>query len=205
MLHTSTVEPGTLGFLKKLMAERDLMPFNLVGGTSLSLQIGHRLSIDLDLFGYPDMLNIPMISSLLLDYGTVEQLVASKNIYSARVKDVKVDFVRYQYPLLEPITLKEGIRLASLKDIAAMKLAAIAGRGRKKDFADLYFLLKHFALPEMLDFYSTKYADGNRFLVLKSLNYFEDAEEDDDLVLIKKTTWTNIKKTIEKEVKMLLK
>ena len=186
------------------MAEPDLLDFTLVGGTALSLRIGHRRSYDLDLFGFPDTLNIPMISALLLDYGPVEPQTASKNIFSALVSGIKVDFVRYQYPFLHPFTTEEGIRLASLEDIAAMKLAAITGRGRKRDFSDIYFLLNHFSLTEMLDLFSQKYPDGNRFLVVKSLNYFEDAEEDGDPVFLQKTDWKTIKATIDKEVNSLL-
>jgi hypothetical protein len=203
MLYTSTVESATLGLLKSLMAEPHLSSFNLVGGTALSLQIGHRKSIDLDFFGFPDELDIPLISNLLQEYGSLEQLTAAKNIFSVRVNEIKVDFVRYRYAWLKPIHTKDGIRLATLEDIAAMKLSAITGRGRKKDFADLYFLLKHFSLREMVDFYEKKYPDGNMFLLAKSLNYFEDAEEDEDLVLFKKGDWPTMKQTIEKEVKKL--
>jgi len=204
MLYTSTVEPGTLGLLKSLMSEPDLQDFTLVGGTALSLRIGHRQSYDLDLFGFPEALNIPMISALLLDYGAVEMQTASKNIFSALVNGIKVDFVRYQYPLIHPFSVEEGIRLASLEDIAAMKLAAITGRGRKRDFSDIYFLLKHFSLAEMLDLFVKKYPDGNRFLTIKSLNYFEDAEEDKDPVFLHQADWKTIRSTIDKEVKTLL-
>jgi predicted nucleotidyltransferase component of viral defense system len=182
------------------MSESDLQPFVLVGGTALALQLGHRISFDLDLFGYPGSMDIPMISGLLNQYGEVEQLNASKNIFSARVDDIKVDFVRYAYPLLLPFLEIEGIRMASLRDIAAMKLAAITGRGRKRDFTDLFFLLKKFSLEEMLNFHQQKYPDGNRFLVLKSLNYFTDAEEDEDLVLLQSADWPEVKKTIESAV-----
>ena len=204
MLHTSTVEPRTLGLLKKLMSEPDLRDFTLVGGTALSLRIGHRQSYDLDLFGFPDALNIPMISALLLDYGAVEPQTTSKNIFSTLVNGIKVDFVRYQYPLLHPYSTEEGIRLASLEDIAAMKMAAITGRGRKRDFSDIYFLLKHFSLAEMLELFTQKYPDSNRFLVVKSLNYFDDAEEDDDPVFLQQADWKSIRKAIDKEVKTLL-
>lgn len=203
MLHLHTVESGTLGLLKNLMSEADLVPFNLVGGTALALQIGHRVSVDLDLFGYPENLNIPLIASLLSDYGHVEELTASRNIFSVKVNGVKVDFVRYRYSLLAPLSVEEGIRLVSLQDIAAMKLAAITGRGRKRDFTDLFFLMQQISLPDMLDLYEKKYPDGNRFLVLKSLNYFADAEEDEDLTLLQEADWPTVKKAIETAVKQI--
>ena len=102
MLYTSTVEPGTLGLLKNLMSEPNLQDFTLVGGTALSLRIGHRQSYDLDLFGFPEALNIPMISALLLDYGAVEMQTASKNIFSALVNGIKVDSGWTHFPLTKP-------------------------------------------------------------------------------------------------------
>jgi hypothetical protein len=77
-----------------------------------------------------------------------------------------------------------------------MKLAAITGRGAKKDFTDLYFLLKQFSLNEMLELYDQKYADGSIFMVLKSLVYFEDAEKDEMPEMLDKVSWNQIKKTI---------
>lgn len=203
MLHISTVESGTLDLLKKLMAEPEFTPFRLVGGTALALQIGHRVSIDLDFFGQPDELNIPLINNLLAEYGSLELLTASKNILSVRLNDVKVDFVRYNYPWLEAAIETEGLRLASLADIAAMKLAAITGRGRRRDFTDLYFLLNTFTLREMLNFYERKFPDGNTFLVLKSLAYFEDAEDDQILNMLQPVKWETIKQKIVAETTKL--
>ncbi|NUQ23108.1 MAG: nucleotidyl transferase AbiEii/AbiGii toxin family protein [Saprospiraceae bacterium] len=203
MLHLHTVEPGTLGLLNNLMTESDLSPFTLVGGTALSLQIGHRKSFDLDLFGFPEVLDIPKIASLLMDYGELEQLTASRNIYSVKVSGIKVDFVRYQYAWLSEVQIQQNIRFAGLEDIAAMKLSAITGRGRKRDFTDLYFLLKQFSLAQILAFYEKKYPDGNRFLVMKSLLYFADAEEDENPVLLEAVDWTTVQKTIEEEVRKL--
>lgn len=185
------------------MSETDLAPFTLVGGTALSLQIGHRMSFDLDLFGFPEMLDIPKISSLLMDYGELEQLTASRNIYSVKVNGIKVDFVRYKYDWLSDVQTRQHIRLAGLEDIAAMKISAITGRGRKRDFTDLYFLIKQFSLSQILGFYEQKYPDGNRFLVMKSLLYFADAEEDEDPVLFQPADWAIVKKTIEEEVRKL--
>ena len=104
----------------------------------------------------------------------------SKNINVFTIDGIKVDFVNYAYPWLQNIKKIDGIRLAGTKDIAAMKLAAITGRGRKKDFLDIYFLLKMYSLSEIISFYNEKYHDASTFLALKSLLYFEDAEQDID-------------------------
>ena len=86
--------------------------------------------------------------------------------------------MNYTYPWLDDVVYKDGIRLASPRDIAAMKITAIEGRGTKKDFVDIYFLLKKYSLKNLLDFYSQKYPDSSSFMAMKSLAYFEDAEEE---------------------------
>jgi predicted nucleotidyltransferase component of viral defense system len=186
------------------MASPELSGFNLAGGTALALQIGHRKSVDLDFFGARPFEKDEMLS-LLEDFGDLYILQHSRNILILNIHGIKVDFVNYKYPWLRQINHTEGIRLVSLADIGAMKLGAITGRGKKRDFTDLYFLLKQFTLLELLGFYREKYPDGNEFLVLRSLTYFDDAEEDNELELFEKADWSEVKKTIEKEVKKILK
>ncbi|WP_338409394.1 nucleotidyl transferase AbiEii/AbiGii toxin family protein [uncultured Flavobacterium sp.] len=113
-----------------------------------------------------------LFTRTLNDFGTFEVFKKSKNILITSVNSVKVDFVNYQYPLLRKHLIINGIRMASKEDIAAMKLNAIYGRGSKKDFIDLYFLLNEFTLSEMIDFYLQKYFDGSKFMLIKSLYYF---------------------------------
>ena len=103
------------------------------------------------------------------------------------------------------MVIEDGLRLAGLKDIAAMKLAAVTGRGTKKDFIDIYFLLQQFSLKEMMEFYTKKYADGSTFLVLKSLTYFEDAEPEQEPVMFNNISWAPIKETILKKHSEYLK
>lgn len=104
--------------------------------------------------------------------------------------------MNYKYPLLTDILVKDNIRMFSFKDIAAMKLNAIAGRGSKKDFIDLYFLLKEFSLQEILSFYGRKYHDGSLFMVEKSLNYFDDADLQLQPIMYKDFDWEMCRKTI---------
>jgi hypothetical protein len=186
--------------LKKIMSEKLFSDFNLVGGTSLALQMGHRNSIDIDLFGKQEIDSEEFIN-VLNTFGKTEVSKSSKNILITDVEGIKVDFVNYQYDLIEKPLEINGIRLVSKKDIAAMKLNAIAGRGSKKDFIDLYFLLNEFSLKQMLDFYNKKYFDGSEFMVLKSLSYFEEANEQ-PLPQMMKTTfnWETCKQKIIEEV-----
>ena len=175
MLQTQTVVPDLLELLKRLMNEKLFSAFNLVGGTALALKIGHRNSIDIDLFGNSEI-DVELFIEKLKTYGDVVVTQSSKNILITQINGIKVDFVNYKYPLLTNYWVEDTIRMVSTKDIAAMKLNAIAGRGSKKDFIDLFFLFQEFTLKEILSFYEEKYTDGSVFMVQKSLTYFEDAD-----------------------------
>lgn len=202
MLHRKTVAAPTLGLLKNITAIPELSAFNLAGGTSLALQMGHRVSVDLDFFGHR-----PFQTQEILDFlkplGQVRMMSQSRNILILNVEDVKVDFVNYRYPLINPVIHTDGFRLLDLPAIAAMKLAAIAGRGRKRDFIDIYFLLKKYPLSKLFEFYNAKYDDGSIFMVTRSITYFDDADQDEDLILFKKADWQTVKVSILKEVKKL--
>jgi hypothetical protein len=197
MLHYETVDEGTLGLLKQLQSLGILSEMRLVGGTSLALQIGHRKSIDIDLFG-----NLSAEYENLMDelktIGEVVPLKNSKNIHSLLVNDIKVDIVNYEYEWLTNKITIDNIQLASIEDIAAMKLNAIIGRGSKKDFIDLFFILKNYSLATLMDFYTKKYNDGSTFLVLKSLTYFEDADMEEMPFMFNNIDWQTIKGNIKK-------
>ena len=202
MLQYKTLEPSTLELLKKLQAIPDLAETRLVGGTALALQLGHRKSIDLDFFG---SIAIPSfeLRGILTQSHDVSVIQESKNINIYDVDNVKVDFVNYKYRWIDEIVTDNGIRIAGIKDIAAMKIAAIIGRGTKKDFVDLYFLLKHFSLKDILDLYMQKYPDGSLFIAMKSVAYFEDAESDPMPYMFDSTPWSDMKATIRRALREL--
>lgn len=197
MLFYQTVDTEALELLKKLLAIELFDGLRLVGGTSMALQKGHRKSIDLDLFGSINAETFE-INTELNELGSLTVLKNSKNIHVYLVNGIKVDIVQYPYAWLYPQIKADGLRLADCRDIAAMKLAAITGRGSKKDFIDLYFLLNNYTIAEMLDYYLAKYPDGSLFLVLKSLVYFEDAEEDEMPNMLFPIEWEKVKRRILK-------
>ncbi len=199
MLQIQTVVPDLLELLKEIMKEELFSEFNLVGGTSLGLQIGHRNSIDIDMFGNSEI-NTDQFIGKLESFGKVVVTQSTKNVLITKIDEIKVDFVNYKYPLLTDCLVVDNIRMLSTKDIAAMKLNAIAGRGSKKDFIDLYFLLKEFSLKEILSFYSQKYHDGSLFMVQKSLTYFDDAEYQLQPKMYKDFNWELCKQKIIEEV-----
>ena len=204
MLHYATIDAKTLELLIKLQKVQEFVNLRLVGGTALALQIGHRKSIDLDLFGTIEVDTIT-ISKILNKIGKLTILKTSENINIVLIDGIKVDIVNYDYKWLEKTISHNGIVLADIKDIAAMKLAAITGRGTKKDFIDLFFLLKYYNLQDMLDFYEQKYHDGSIFLVLKSLSYFEDAEDEETPNMLKPVNWKEVKSYISNRLESYLK
>ncbi|MEN8156632.1 MAG: nucleotidyl transferase AbiEii/AbiGii toxin family protein [Bacteroidota bacterium] len=195
MLYYKAVDPPTLDLLKRLFQLEVFRNMRLVGGTSLALQLGHRKSIDIDLFGSLEA-DVFAVSDAFKSFQRVTTIQKTENISIYSIEGIKVDIVNYTYPWLSDVKEEDGIRLAQMKDIAAMKLSAITGRGTKKDFVDISILLKHFSLKQMLEFYSQKYYDGSEFLVIKSLGYFEDAEQDPEPVMLHKFDWQGIKEQI---------
>ncbi len=202
MLHLETIEPKTLELLRRLQSLPIFEHSRLVGGTALALQLGHRKSIDLDMFGIIDS-SPEEILEACKEAGELEISKTSRNINIYWVDGIKVDCVNYPYEWLDESRVLDGIRLASVNDIAAMKISAIINRGTKKDFIDLHFLLKEMSLNKVLDLYDQKYPDGSRFIAIKSLTYFEDAESDPMPYMFSDITWEEVKVSIIDEVRKL--
>ena len=202
MLHLETIEPNTLELLRRLQSLSIFEHSRLVGGTALALQLGHRKSIDLDMFGTIDA-SPEDIQEACKEVGELEISKTSKNINIYWVDGIKVDCVNYPYEWLDDCLVIDGVRLASVNDIAAMKISAIINRGTKKDFIDIHFLLQKMSLNHILDLYDQKYPDGSRFIAIKSLTYFEDAEADPMPFMFNDITWDKVKSSIIAEVRKL--
>ena len=198
MLHFETVEPETLDLLKSLQSIPEFGNFRLVGGTGLALQFGHRISIDLDFFGQVDFSTINF-DVLLSRFDDVRTINNSPHIKQYFINDIKVDFVQLPYKWIDEAREDQGVTMALPKEIGAMKLAAVTNRGTKKDFVDIFLLLKHFQLNQLLEFYKEKYPDGSEFLVLKSLTYFDDAEDEEMPEMLTLVTWGEVKEKIISE------
>lgn len=184
MLQKQAVEANTLELLKRLMKEEVLQPFFLVGGTSLALQIGHRTSVDIDLFTL-DSFDVDYFSTYLQHYYSFQADFFQKNTLKGFSGNIKIDLITHAYRLVEPLIKEENIRMAGVRDIAAMKLNAIVGNGsRIKDFVDIAFLSSRLSLDQMLKAYEYKYEAENSIIVLKSLTYFNDINFKEDVHLL---------------------
>ena len=201
MLHLEAIQPHTLGLLKKMMQDEFLKRFYLVGGTALALHYGHRTSEDIDLFTNEDY-ELTELKAYIQNTFKADIYFETSIGIRCMIQNVKTDFLNYPYQPLQPPSVTDEIRMMTVPDIAAMKLAAINNRGAKRDFYDLYFLLQEYDLKELVNFFSDKYKITSLFSLYMSLTYFDDAEQDNFPVLLKdkQLSWPQIKKFIEQKV-----
>ena len=207
IIYQNTVSDLLWNILSKLMRLGDLHSFRLVGGTSLSLLLGHRISVDIDLFTDADYgsIDFSRIDNILLDafpfvemgYGGNNSMGKSYYIGNSNDEVVKIDLFytdKFTFPLIDHM----GIRLAPLKEIAAMKLEVVGNNGRKKDFWDLHELMEHFTIAQMLDFYKKRYPYSySKEEIIQKLTYFDEAENDFDPICLRNKYWEIIKLDIE--------
>lgn len=200
MLHKDPfiISPQTFRLIQELQQLPALKDFYLVGGTALALQLGHRNSIDIDLFSQNDF-TAEEIEELLKPTFSYAFMQSRKNTVLAVVNNIKTDFIKHSYPFILPPITEEGITFLSKEDIAAMKFHAIIQSGKRlKDFIDVYYLLQHVSLQQMLEFFTQKYSYSNPMIAMKALNYFDEIDENiDPPKMLKPITVGQIKKRIQ--------
>jgi predicted nucleotidyltransferase component of viral defense system len=190
------------------MGLKELSDFSLVGGTALALRWGHRISDDIDLFIEKDFDKEELLAFLREKFG-------KRLVYEERgnplgifcfIDGIKVDLVKYKFPRIGPVTVDEGTRLYSLEDIAAMKIATILRRAKKKDFWDIAELLRHYSVDQCIDFFFKKFPEQMLLISIpQAMTFFADAEGDEDPQSLKGQTWEKVKQVIQKKVSDYLK
>lgn len=175
--------------------------FCLAGGTALALRLGHRRSVDFDWFVDHELGDALALAAELRSAGIDHEVLSvSKGTLHTRVSGVPTSFLEFRYPLLDsPVRWPDfQCRLLSLDDIAAMKLSAIAQRGSRKDFVDLYALLTHHRpLTELIDLYRKKFAIDDPAHLLYALAYLDDAEAEPMPEMVWEAGWEAIRKRLE--------
>jgi predicted nucleotidyltransferase component of viral defense system len=207
MLHHKTVEPNTLALLSKLMSMPELSNFYLVGGTALSLQYGHRISVDLDLFCSEKFNNDEILIALQLKFGKSFQYEGGFSRFGifCFIDNVKVDIVHYPHKIIYETIIEDEIRMYSNKEIAAMKVQAILGRGKKKDFYDMAELFKDYSVKDVVGFHDKKYPSQQLLISIpQALTYFLEADESEDPISLNGETWESVKEVINIKVKEFL-
>ncbi|MEK7098952.1 MAG: nucleotidyl transferase AbiEii/AbiGii toxin family protein [Patescibacteria group bacterium] len=193
---TSAVSEATRKDLDVLISAGVTDGFYLAGGTALAFLLSHRESHDLDFF-MRDAFDEDALTARLEIAGTFSLEKKEKGTVRGMFGATLVSFFHYPYPLLEDPHMRERVMLASLADIACMKLDALASRGARRDFVDMYVILHEqgFSLPRLLQLFAEKYAslDYNLLHIQKGLVYFEDAERDPMPRMIRPVAWQDIK------------
>lgn len=204
-MFAETINSETKRVLEKIAENRIAANFYLAGGTGLAIQLGHRISIDLDWFSYDDFSN-DGLKKELSKIGDFELTGEEEGTIHGIIDGVRASFLRYGYKLLFPLLDFENVKMADERDIAAMKIDAVSSRGSRKDFVDIYFLLGKYSLSELIGFFEKKYADikYNKLHILKSLTFFEDAEGEPMPAMIKPMNWNEAKKKIAAETNKFL-
>lgn len=203
-LHYETVTPLLLNVLKDIMTESAFEPFYLVGGTSLSLRLGHRKSVDIDLFTNYNYgsLDFSVYESYFqsnynyyycTDPTNIVGFGRSYYIGESEDNNIKIDLF-YHEEIIDPCDIIDGIRIASLSDVIAMKVDVISREGRKKDFWDLHELLNTYSIEEMLELHKQRHEfTHERDQIIKNFMDFSFADKDIDPICLKGKEWELIK------------
>lgn len=203
--YPQALPPQTARLLSKIETVKPsfLANFYLSGGTALSLQLGHRESEDLDFFSQSPF-DPRLVQTELEKMGHLSDLELSENTLNGYLDGVKLQFLGYPYPLLEPLVDYGRIKLSSLLDIACTKLQTVGMRGNKKDFVDMYILLQKYPLLDLLNKMREKYQNSEYNLphIFKSLVYFADAENQAMPRLHTTIKWRTVKTRMIEEVKI---
>ncbi len=192
----------TARVLQLLVTEPMVGEFYLSGGTALALQLGHRGSEDLDFFCERSFDPL-LLQQRLERLGTLTDTEVGQDTINTYLDGVKLQFLGYPYPLLEPMVVWEGIKLSSLLDIACTKLITVSMRGSKKDFVDVYVLLQRLSLANMCAAVGRKYTGVDYSVphLLKSLVYFDDAEGQPMPRMFLDISWDMVKQGIVSAVR----
>ena len=190
------------------MALPSLQPFSLVGETALSLKYGHRSSVDLGLFFHEKFDHSIIEDELVREFGIEFEYESGHKQFGifCNIQQIKVDIVYTPHLPISAIDTEEGIRMYSSADIAAMKIQAILGRAKKKDFWDLAELLRHFPLQQIIDWHKQKFPSQMLAISIPhAITYFVDADESETPVSFKNQTWESVKTGIRKAVSDFLR
>lgn len=206
-MFTQAVLEDTLRGIKELSKIEFLRRSYLAGGTALALQIGHRISVDLDFFTKIDFDE----QEISIELRQLKELRIDRTAYKTvkgQIGETNFSLFYYPYEMVEVGVGFEGITLASKKDVAAMKIHALEDRGARRDFIDAFFLTKEFSVEQMLEFYDHKYKclDDHLYTIIKSLSYFAEADEDDYMPrMLVEVKWEEVKKFFVREAMRLAK
>ncbi len=202
-MYLNTLLPLTAKLLNELKSSYLPEKSYLAGGTAIALQLGHRKSNDLDFFTPTKFSEIAWEEKFKEEL----KLKTSQRDWQTiigNIGSVKFSLFYYSHKLIEKLVSWNGIFLASLPDLAAIKLDTVISRGAKRDLIDIYFLTKKYSLPKLFTFYEQKYGNfsDREIMIKKALVYFDDADRDEDPQMLVNVGWKTVKKSLLDFVKI---
>jgi hypothetical protein len=203
--HLEVINEDTERALRDLHAASLLRGFYLAGGTGLALSLGHRRSMDLDFFA-EELFDADRAIDKLRDFQGLHVLEKDEGALHVNIGETKISFLRYPYPLLFACESFQGVEVADHRDVACMKLSAVASRGTRRDFIDLYAVVRLYSLPQLVKWFEEKFRQVNysRVHLLKSLTYFEDARHDPMPDMLTPLSWNDVEAFFSAEAPKLL-
>lgn len=204
--HREAVDAEVDRTLRDLHNVPILTSFYLAGGTGLALRLGHRRSVDLDFIFYGENFNEDSVLQKLQHLEGFALAAKESGAIHASIRNTKVSLITYAYPVLFPFQAFLGVNVADSRDIGCVKISAIACRGTKRDFVDLYRLAQEYSLKQMLEWFTRKFSQTNYSMpqILKSLCYFEEAEQDPMPHMLISLSWEEVKQFFAKEAPRLI-
>lgn len=203
-MHLSVLTKETKETINTLSTLAFIPTFFLAGGTACAIHLGHRVSEDLDFFSQEEF-SQPKIQNTLRVNGRFLVDYSDALTLTGRFNQTKISFFYYEYPRIEATEDFLNMKISSLKDIGCMKMDAIASRGSRRDYVDLYYIMNYFnmRLEELFKLFQKKYGEGNynQIHILKSLVYFEDADRDPELNMLDQYSWNEVKSFFKKQIK----
>ena len=202
--HVEVISSEVADTAKRLAEIKTLSSFYLAGGTGLALHLGHRRSVDLDFFS-PEPFNEDALIAAVQGLPKVSVLSKSNQTVYLHISGTKVSFIEYNYPLLFPLRRFQGLPVPDVRDITAMKISALASRGSRRDFVDLYVVAQKYDLPPLLELFERKFAKANYSMVhvRKALTYFADADKEAMPDMLVPLSWNQVKEYFVREVTKL--
>ena len=204
-MRTDILNQGQKSALALLKASAEVGKFYLAGGTALAIHLGHRYSEDFDFFTEQKFVPENLLGNLQ-QFGNCQEVTQSPGTLFLQSESIRCSFILYKYPLLDkPVSYSWGFGLASVREIGAMKIMAIGGRGRRRDFVDLYFIAHQLGIEKVWQDFQTKYAGSGYepYHFMSALTYFQDAELDNMPKMISKLDWKEVKEFFETEIKKI--
>ena len=189
-----------LNITKSISSNTFFADFRLCGGTALALQVGHRVSLDADFVSEKSFDQNEILKSVKKNFKNVTDVQSGTHGVFLKVNGIKIDFLTWNIPFIRPVVERDGILLAHVEEIIAMKLFAITQRGEKKDYMDISSMLKYFTLKQMLSFFNERHPENDELGLLRYLSSYSDVEHQPEPVMLNNLTWHDCKQHLQNAI-----